>query len=171
MTRSRWFAIAVATLVLSISLWFGFLALSIERFTAFAIIGVGLAFSMYALAGFSGAEDIATAGFRSALWALGTAIALVIGFQLTGADALAVSAPIAGAGVGAANALEPAGDRSRWIVRIGAVGLLCVAMVWVYNVDHTVYGLVAPLLVFPVIGAVDRYYERVIQVVGESAPD
>ncbi|HSJ71265.1 MAG TPA: hypothetical protein VLA29_06435 [Acidimicrobiia bacterium] len=161
MTPNRWFAVTVATLVWAISLWFGFLAGSNERVTAFVIIAFGLVFASYALAGFSGADDPTGTGFLSSLIGLGTGIALIIGFQVTGTDTFAIATPVVAAGAAGAFGLEPTRDRTRIGARIAVVGLLTFLAVALYRVDPTVYGLVAPLTVFPAIAIADVYYDRV----------
>lgn len=161
MTPNRWFAVTLATLVWAISLWFGFLAVSSERVTAFVIIAIGLVFASYALAGFSGADDPTGTGFRSSLIGLGSGIALIIGFQVTGTDTFAIATPVVAAGVAGAFGLEPADDRIRIGARVAAVGALTFLAVALYRIDPTVYGLVAPLVVFPAIAITDVYHDRV----------
>jgi hypothetical protein len=167
----RWFAIAVATLVWALALWFGFLAISTGRTVALITMGVGLVFSLYALAWFSGDPDLATSGFRSSLGALGTAIALVIAFSITDADAFIVAAPVAAFGVGAASALHPVPDGVGSAARIVAVVLMSGLLVWIHGIDHTVYGLLAPLVVLPAITIADHLVVRAREVVGEPTPD
>ncbi len=161
MTPNRWFAVTVATLVWAIALWFGFLAVSSERIVAFVIVAFGLVFASYALAGFSGADDPFGTGFRSSLIGLGTGIALIIGFQITGTDTFAVATPVMAAGVAGAFGLEPGDDRIRVGVRVAAIGALTFMAVALYRIDPTVYGLVAPIVVFPGLAITDIYYDRV----------
>lgn len=161
MTPNRWFAVTVATLVWAISLWFGFLAVSSERIIAFVIIAFGLVFASYALAGFSGTDDPFGTGFRSSLIGLGTGIALIIGFQVTGTDTLAIATPVVAAGVAGAFGLEPTHDRIRVGARVAAIGALTFLAVALYRIDPTVYGLLVPLAVFPAIAITDVYYDRV----------
>jgi hypothetical protein len=160
-TPNRWFAVTVATLVWAISLWFGFLAGSSERVTAFVIIAFGLVFASYALAGFSGAEDPVGTGFRASLMGLGTGIVLIIGFQVTGTDTFAIATPVVAAGAAGTFGLDPTNQRIRAGARIAAVGALTILAVGLYRVDPTVYGLVAPLTIFPAIAIADVYYDRV----------
>ncbi len=160
-TPNLWFAVTVATLVWALALWFGFLAVSSERVTAFAIIAFGLVFASYALAGFSGTDDPVGTGFRSSLIGLGTGIGLVIGFQITGIDTFAVATPVVAAGIAGAFGLEPTHDRVRIAARLASLGALTFLAVALYRIDSTVYGLLSPLIVFPAIAVTDVYFDRV----------
>lgn len=171
MSPNRWLAIAVATLVWAIALWFGFFSLPIDRTVGLAIIAVGLVFSMYALAGFSGAIDIGTTGFRASLIAIGVVLVLLLAYWGSGIEGLVVASPVLGAGFGGAYALAPNDDAIRFWSRCAAAAVVSVAMVWVFGVDSGVYGLVVPLVSFAPLGIADRIYERAREVVGETAPD
>lgn len=171
MTHSRPLAIGVGTLVWSVSLWFGFLSFSAARTTALVIIGVGLSFAVYAVAGFSGADDVATTGFRSALVAFGVAGVLVVAYLVTGIEGFVVAAPIAALGVGGTIALQPASDVVTLVTRCAITILASVIATWIYNVDPTVYGLVAPLFPLPALGIADTYTTRVRSAASESMTD
>ena len=168
MRAGRWLAILVGTLIWSLALWFGFLSLSTSRAVALATIAVGLAFSLYALAGFSGIDDIGTVGFRASLVALGVAALCMVGFWATGRDTLVVVAPLLAPGVGGALALGPEVDRMRIGFRLAGVALVTAAIAWVYSIDPTVYGLVAPLVIFPILGLGDRVHDRAQEVLAEQ---
>jgi len=170
-TPNRALAIAGATLIWAIALWFGFLSLSGDRTIALVIIALGIVFSLYALAALSGAADLASTGFRASLSALGTAIALLIAAQITGVDSFAVAVPLAALGVGGSTALQPEPDGIGSGVRIGTAVALALAFVWLFGVDRTVYGLLAPIVVFPGLAAADGVLERVRGIVAESAAD
>lgn len=171
MRSGRWLAIIVATLVWSIGLWFGLLSMNIDRTVAIATIGIGLIIAVYATAGFSGAPDIATSGFRGSLIGLGAAVLALLAYWFTDIDALVVGAAPFAAGIGGTFALHPSDDRLRDAVRAVAVGVVTVILVLVYRIDPTVYGLVAPLLSFPALGIADRIYDRGREVVAETAAD
>jgi len=168
---SRWLAIIVATLVWTIGCWFGFISMGANRGTGIAIIAVALIFSLYALAGFSGADDIGTTGFRGSLIALGVVILLLLSYWGSGIEAFVVAAPILGAGVGGAFALAPRNDGARFWSRCVAVAPVAVAMVWVFGVDSGVYGFVMPLVTFGPLGLADVVFERAREVIAETAPD
>jgi hypothetical protein len=168
---SRWFAIGVATLVWTVSLWFGFLALSSERTIALTTIAVGLVFSVYTLAAFSGTADLATTGFRASATALAAGILLLGVAQITGVDSFVVVTPVVSFGVGAALALEPLPQGSGLAVRGIAVLVAAVLLALVYDVDHTVYGLVTPIVVLPMLAISDRLHDRAREVVAETPPD
>lgn len=171
MKASRWLAIIVATLVWTIGTWFGFISMSANRGTGIAIITVALIFALYALAGFSGAADIGTTGFRSSLIALGVIILLLFAFWGSGIEAFVVASPILGAGVGGAVALVPHNDGARFWARCAAVAVVAGVMVWVFGVDSGVYGFVMPLVTFGPLGVADAAYDRAREVVAETAPD
>jgi hypothetical protein len=160
-THHRGFAIGVGALVWAVSSWFGFLVFSTTSATAVTIMGVGLAFAVYAVAGFSGAIDVATTGFRSALIAFGVAAVAVVAYMATDVDGFAVAAPVLAVGVGCGLALQPATDPINIVVRLGVAMLVAIIAVWVYNVDPTVYGLVSPLMPLPALAVADTYYARV----------
>jgi hypothetical protein len=161
--------VGVGTLVWAVALWFGFLSLSSDRTVALVIIAIGLAFGQYAIAGFSGAADVMGTGFRASLIALGVGIGMLVAFELTGADAVAVASPVAAMGAGAAFALQPVGDGTRRATRIAFVSIASVAMVVLYGVDHTVYGLIAPLVAVPVLPVADRLHARAAEIVAASS--
>jgi hypothetical protein len=171
MTANRWFAIAVATLVWALALWFGFLALSTGRTIALATIGIGMVFALYALAGLSGAPDLAATGFRASLTGLGAGIALVIAFWSTGTDIFILAAPVCAFGLGAATALQPRPKGIGSSVRVAVVVVVSAIAVLVYNVDRTVYGLLAPLVVLPAMAIGDQLHERARDVVAEPTTD
>ena len=169
MTASRWLGIAVATLVWAVATWLGFLSLGFDRGIGIAILAVGMAFAMYTLAGFSGASDIGTTGFRAALVALGVSLVLVLAYWGSDIDSLIVAAPVLGPGLGGAYALTPNDEGPRLGARAVGVLIAAIAMIWVYWVDHTVYGLVAPLVTFAPLGIADRIVDRAREVLDESA--
>ncbi|MGI9667858.1 MAG: hypothetical protein ACR2N2_12320 [Acidimicrobiia bacterium] len=170
MRTGRWLAILVGTLIWSIALWFGLISLSASRTTALAVIAVGMVFSLYALAGFSGVHDPATTGFRASLVALGTALACILLFWGTGLDTFAIVAPIFGAGVGAALALGPEIQPARIGFRIVGVAIVAFAFTWVYRVDHNVYGMLIPIVTYPIVGVADRFFDRAQEVAAETDP-
>ena len=171
MTHHRGFAIAVGTLMWAVSSWFGFLAISTAMATAVTIMGVGLAFAVYAVAGFSGAPDVAATGFRSALIAFGVAAVAIGAYVVTNVDGFVVAAPVVAVGVGCALALQPATDPANVMARLAVIALMAMISVWVYNVDPTVYGLVSPLMPLPALVVADTYYARVRAATSESVPD
>ena len=171
MKSSRWLAIIVATLVWTISCWLGFISMGANRGTGIAILAVGLIFALYALAGFSGASDIGTTGFRSSLLALGIVSLLLLAYWGSGIEALVVASPLLGAGIAGAFALTPQSNGARFWARCIAVGVVTVALVWVFNVDSGVYGLMLPLVTFAPLGVADIAFDRASEVVAETAPD
>ncbi len=150
------------------ALWFGFISIPSQKSVGFVIIGVGLIFAMYLLAGFSGGAEPADVGFRAAVVALLVALALLMIGGATDIDLFSVAAPIAGAGTGASLAIPPAGDVSRIVTRVSFVVALAMILYWVWGVDSTVYGATAPLFVFTVVGIADIGYERSRQVLAEE---
>ena len=167
MTPGQWPGIAAGTLVWAVALWFGFLAVNTSPVVGLAIIGTGLVFAMYTVAGFSGAADIGNTGFRSSLIALSVALVMFLLAEIADQEVLAFAAPVLAAGVGGAFALAPNRDLIRLAVRIGFVVAATIAVGLVYSVDRTIYGLLAPLVSLPVLGLADRLYLRAKQVVAE----
>ncbi|MDJ0791456.1 MAG: hypothetical protein QNJ71_06140 [Acidimicrobiia bacterium] len=167
----RFLALAVATLVWSLSLWFGFLAFGTSRAIALAIMAIGLAFSLYAIAGFSGADDIGTTGFRATLIGLGVIALLFVSFWGSGIDTFVVAAPIVGGGFGGAYALTPADQPSRLLTRCAVVVVAAGIASWVYWVDPTVYGLIAPLVTFGPLAIADRIHDRAREILAETPSD
>lgn len=149
-------------------MWFAFLSFSAARTTALVIIGVGLAFAVYAVAGFSGAEDAATTGFRSSLVAFAVAAVLVVAYMVTSIDGLVVAAPVAAMGAGGTLALQPSSDVVTLTARGAITVLASVIATWIYNVDPTVYGLVTPLFPLVALGIADTYTARVRSATSDS---
>jgi len=167
-TQSRWLAIIVGTLIVAMAFWFAALAIPSNLITGLLIFGVGLAFAMYSVAGFSRADDPMGTGFASALMALGTVTALALFGETLGVVGVLAIAPVAGIGVGGTRALAPTGDKSRNLARLGATAAASGIAFFVFTVDPTAYGLVAPLLALPALGIADRLYDRGRDVVAEE---
>ena len=168
MTGNRWLGITVGTLIASISLWFGFLSIPSNQIVGLSIVGVGFAFVMYAVSGFSGADDPLDTGFAAALIALVSGITMVIVFRATSMPVFIVLAPIAALSLGGTRALAPTRDKQRNTVRLGVSAVAAVALWLVFNVEPSAFGLVAPLLPLPALGIADRIYERGREVVNEE---
>lgn len=171
MTRGRGFASVVATAVFACGFWIGFLIFRSERSVGLAIIAVGVVAGIYTLVAMAGGENLGDTAFRASLQAIGLALMLLLAFQLTGIEALVVAAPIASAGVGVASALEPFAPRLRVWIRIGFVIGAATIATWVYGVDHTVYGLIAPFLPVPAVIGADRLVDRGEEVIAETSSD
>jgi len=167
-TGNRWLGITVGTLVVSLTLWFGFLAIPSNQIIGLAIVGVGLAFAMYAVAGFSGADDPMGTGFAAALISLVSGITMAIVFRSTSMPVFIVLAPIAAISLGGARALAPTRDKQRNAVRLGVSAAVALALWLVFIVEPTAYGLMAPLLPLPALGVADRIYERARRIVDEE---
>lgn len=168
---TKWLAIGVGTLVLSLTMWFGFLAARTSPVVATAMIGVGLALTMYTVAGFSRVEDPFTSGFKAALFALVTGIGLLVAYQLTNNASFVIAAPVASAGVGGSFALVPIGEKGRGAVRQAAAIIAAVIMTYLFRVDDVIYGLVSPLVALPALGIADRFFDRGKDVVAEDPDD
>lgn len=168
MIGNRWLGITVGTLIVSLTLWFGFLAIPSNQIVGLTIVGVGFAFAMYAVAGFSGAQDPMATGFAAALIALLSGVAMAILFQSTSMPVFIVLAPIAAISLGGTRALAPTRDKQRNAVRIGVSVAVAIVLWLVFSVEPTAYGLVAPLLPLPALGVADRIFERGRQIVDEQ---
>ncbi|MFV1971720.1 MAG: hypothetical protein ACC683_12050, partial [Acidimicrobiia bacterium] len=167
MKRGKWSGIGVGTLIASLGLWFGLLAIQTSRMTGLVIISAGIIFAMYAMAVFGGVENLGTVAFYSALYAIVTATTLVVIFTATQSPSYIVAAPTLAIGVGGAIGLPPRGNSLRTLARaVGAV-LATVVVVLVYWVDPTVYAFIAPLLALPAVGLADRMFDRALAVVAE----
>jgi hypothetical protein len=164
-TPGPWPGIAAGTLVWAVALWFGFLTMGTSPLVGLSIIGGGLVFTMYTVAGFSGSDDIPGTGFRSSLIALSVAIVVFVLAEVSAQEVLAFAAPVLAAGIGGAFALAPRSDVTRLAVRIGCVALATIVVGLVFSVDRTFYAVVAPLASLPALGLADRLYDRVVEVV------
>jgi hypothetical protein len=168
-TQSRWLAIIVGTLIVAMAFWFAVLTIPSSLTVGLLIFGIGIAFAMYSVAGFSRADDPMGTGFAAALIALGTVTALALFGQTVGLAGVLAFAPVAAIGVGGTRALAPTGDKSRNLIRLGATAAASGIAFFVFTVDITAYGLVAPLLSLPALGIADRVYDRGREVVAEDA--
>ncbi|MCL1599051.1 MAG: hypothetical protein M3094_07705 [Actinomycetia bacterium] len=167
MTGNRWLGILVGTMIAALTLWFGFLAIPSNHIIGLVIVGVGLAFAMYAVAGFSGAADPMGTGFMAALIALVSGITMAIIFQSTGMAVFIVLAPVAAISLGGVRALAPTQDKQRNTVRLGISAAVAIALWLVFTVEPTAYGLVVPLVLLPALGIADRIYDRGKEIVDE----
>jgi hypothetical protein len=165
----KWQAIGVGTLVLALTMWFGFLSARTSPIVATSLIAVGLVLAMYAVAGFSRVEDPFTTGFKAALFALITGVGLLIAYMVSGNASFVIAAPVTSAGVGGSFALVPVGERGRGTVRQAAAILVALAMTYLFRVDDVIYALVSPLVALPAIGIADRFYDRGKDVVAEDS--
>ena len=168
MTGSRAIAISVGTLVAALAFWFSILAIPRGPVVGVLILGAGLAFAMYAVAGFSGSEDPMGTGFAAAITALFTAGTLAIFAQATGIRSILLLAPIVALSVGGTRALAPTKDQQRNLVRLGASAVVVGVLVFLLSVEVTAFGLIAPLLPLPALGIADRFYDRGREVVDEK---
>lgn len=168
MTQGRWLAISVGTLIVAIAFWFAVLTASANLVVGLLIFGVGLAFAMYSVAGFSRARDPMGTGFAAAIIALIAASTIAIFAQAFDIRAILALSPVAAIGIGGTRALAPTGDRSRNLVRLSATAVAVAAMYFVFTVEITAYGLMAPLVALPALGIADRLYERGREVVEED---
>lgn len=160
--RNRWLAIVVATLIWALAFWFGLLALSTQKATAFVIMAIGLVFAMYGLAAFERAADTMDLAFRAALVALGVGILALVGSLMFDDARYAVAAVVLAPGLGGAACLTPAHERVRLGIRSVAIGVLALIGLALYATDATVFGLLAPLYVLPLLGVTDGYIDRVL---------
>jgi len=167
-TQSRWLAIGVGTLIVALSFWFAILTVPSNTIVGLTIFGAGLAFAMYSVAGFSGADDLMQTGFTAAITALVAAGALAIFAQALDLREILALSPVAAIGVGGARALAPTGDKSRNLVRLLSTATVLAAMYFVFTVDITAYGLMAPLFALPALGIADRFYDRGRDIVAEE---
>jgi hypothetical protein len=148
--------------------WFAVLTIPSNRIMGLLIFGVGLAFAMYSVAGFSRAKDPMGTGFAAAITALATAAVLAIFAQAVGLMGVLAVSPVAAIGIGGIRALAPTGDKSRNLARLGATGVAVAVMYFVFTVSITAYGLIAPLIALPALGIADRLYDRGREVVAEE---
>jgi len=167
-TGNRWLGISVGTLLSSLALWFGFLAIPTNALVGFLIVGTGLAFAMYAVAGFSGAEDPMDAGFVAALTALIVLAALVVVFWVTTIRPLIVLAPVLAISFGGTRALAPTRSKRRNAARLAMSSAVALGLYLVFIVEPTAYGLMAPLLPLPALGVADRIFDRGKEIVDEQ---
>lgn len=168
MTQSRWLAIIVGTLIVALSFWFAILAVTSNLVVGLLIFGVGLAFAMYSVAGFSRADDPMGTGFAAAITALVAAVAIVILSQALDSRDVFVMAPVAAIGVGGTRALAPTRDKSRNLARLVATAIVVAVAYFALRVEPTAYGLIAPLIPLPALGIADRLYDRGREVVAEE---
>jgi hypothetical protein len=173
-TQSRWLGISVGTLIVAMATWFGVLAVRSDTdarsnlILGLLIFGVGLAFAMYSVAGFSRADDPMETGFIAAIFALVTATALAIFAQAVGVGAVLILSPVVAIGIGGARALAPTRDKSRNLARLAATAVVVLVMYFVSTVEISAYWLIAPLVPLPALGIADRLYDRGREVVEEE---
>jgi len=166
-TGNRWVGIGVGTLISSLAFWFAILAIPSNVVLGVLTYGVALAFSMYAIAGFSGAEDPMDTGFVSAVIALVVGAGLAVMFESTGYRPLIVAAPVLAVGLGGIRALAPTKDKQRNSVRVAMLAGVTFVLYMLFTIEPTAYGLIAPLVPLPVLGLGDRFYDRGKEIVNE----
>ncbi|MCL1592904.1 MAG: hypothetical protein M3132_00960 [Actinomycetia bacterium] len=170
MTGSRWVGISVGTLISALAFWFAVLAIPSNVVVGVSMYGAAIAFAMYGLAGFSGANDPMGSGFAAAIIALVTGGTLAVMFEATGFRPLIVTAPILAVGLGGTRALAPTKDKLRNSSRIAVLAGVTVGLNVVFTIEPTAFGLIAPLVPLPALGIADRFYERGKEVVDEGTP-
>ncbi len=170
MRANRWLGISVGTLISALAFWFAVLAIPSNVVLGVSMYGFALAFAMYGVAGFSGAEDPMGSGFVAAIIALVTGGTLAVMFETTGFKPLIVAAPILAVGLGGVRALAPTKDKLRNSSRVAMLAGVTIGLNVVFTIEPTAFGLVAPLVPLPALGIADRIFERGKQVVDEETP-
>lgn len=169
MKQSKWLGIGVGTLIAALALWFGLFAIQSSKITGLVIIAVGIVFAVHAMVIFSGVEDGQTVAFHSSLYAIVAATTMTVLFTATGSPSYMVAAPVFAIGVGGIVGLEPLGNSTRMLVRVGGVIAVSMIAVAVYWVDHTVYAIIAPLISLPAVGIADRIFDGGKRVMAEGS--
>lgn len=168
MRGSRWLGIGVGTLISSLAFWFAVLAIPSDVVLGVLMYGIAIAFAMYAVAGFSGAEDPMGSGFAAAVIALLIGGGLAALFESTDYRPLIVAAPILAVGLGGTRALAPTKDKQRNSVRVAMLAGFTAGLYVLFTIEPTAFGLVAPLVPLPALGLADRFYERGKEIVNET---
>ncbi|MEN8238478.1 MAG: hypothetical protein ABFR53_04660, partial [Actinomycetota bacterium] len=135
MTQSRWLAIGVGTLIVAMAFWFAILTVPSNQFAGLLIFGVGLAFAMYSIAGFSRADDPMGTGFAAAITALAAGAAIAIFAQAVDLRWILALAPVAAIGIGGTRGLAPTRDKSRNLARLVATATTVAIMYFVFTVE------------------------------------
>ena len=148
--------------------WFAILTIPSNRLVGLLIFGVGLAFAMYSVAGFSRADDPMGTGFAAAIIALVSAAAIAISAQLVDARGILAIAPVIAISVGGTRGLAPTKDKNRNLARLVATVISAAVVYFIFTVEITAYGLIAPLIPLPALGIADRFYERGRAIVEEE---
>jgi len=167
-TGSRWLGIGVGTLISSLAFWFAVLAIPSNLVLGVLTYGIAIAFAMYSVAGFSGADDPMGAGFAAAVVALVVGSGLAVLFEATEFRPLIVAAPILAVGLGGMRALAPTKDKPRNAVRVAILAGFTAGLYVLFTIEPTAFGLVAPLIPLPALGLADRFYERGREIVDEE---
>ena len=167
---NRWLAIAVGTLVWALAFWFGLLAVPSDRTVGFAIMAVGLVFALYAVTFVAGGDTPTATAFRGSLLALACGCAVVLIAAVGDDERVAAAAAVLAPGVGGAICLPPARDVLRTGVRLAVTVGLTIVGVALYSTDATVFGLLAPLYVLPLLAVSDIYVDRVREGARAAAP-
>ncbi|MFV1999955.1 MAG: hypothetical protein ACC654_06285 [Acidimicrobiia bacterium] len=167
MTGNRWLGIGVGTLISSLAFWIAVLTIPTNVVLGVAMYGVTIAFAMYSVAGFSGADDPMGTGFFAALVALVVAAGLAALFTSTDYRPLIVSAPILAVGLGGIRALAPTKDKQRNSARVAILAGVTAGLYVLFTIEPTAFGLVAPLIPLPALGLADRFYERGKEIASE----
>jgi hypothetical protein len=158
----------VGTLISALAFWFAILVVPSSVVTGVLIFGGGVAFAMYSVAGFSRADDPMNAGFAAAITALVAAAGVAVFAQAVDVRGILAIAPVVAIGVGGTRGLAPTKDKSRNLVRLVATGVVVVAMYFLFTVEITAYGLIAPLVPLPALGIADRFFERGREIADED---
>lgn len=155
-------------MVFAVSMWFGLLAVLGSDVVGMVVLGMGLAMTMYVVAGFSEAPDPLDVGFRAALVALITGGAMFVVYEATDSESFLVLGPLVAVIIGAAFALNPVGSRSRTLARLAAIVPVTLVGGFVYTVDPLIYGVLLPLTPLAAVGFAEYLYERGQQIVAED---
>jgi len=167
-TGNRWLGISVGTLISSLAFWFAVFAIPSNVVLGVLMYAIAIAFAMYSVAGFSGADDPMDTGFVAALVALVVGGGLAVLFESTGFRPLIVVAPILAVGLGGIWALAPTKDKQRNSVRVAMLAGVTTGLYVLFTIEPTAFGLVAPLIPLLALGLADRFYERGKEIVDEG---
>jgi len=152
--------IVVGTAIAAAGFWLALLLLGSSVTTGLTVIGVSVALSMVAIAGFGGEPDPMGLGVKAAISAMIAGAALFVLFGVTGSGTITLLLPAVTLGVGGSVAHPGDKDPQRFTMRLIVSGIAAVLVVVGGLVTVTFWAMMAPLLPLPALVAADWLTDR-----------
>jgi hypothetical protein len=152
--------IVVGTAIATVGFWLALFLLGSSVPVGLTVIGVSVAFSMVAVAGFGGEPDPFALGIKATIAALLAGSVIFVLFLVTGSGTATLLLPAVTLGVGGSVAHPGDGDPQRITMRMIISGVAAVLVVAGGLVTVAFWAMLAPLVPLPALAAADWITDR-----------
>jgi len=152
--------IVVGTAIATVGFWLALFLLGSSVTAGLTVIGVSVALSMVAVAGFGSEPDPFALGVKATIAAMLAGSAIFVLFLFTGSGTITLLLPAVTLGVGGTVAHPGDGDPQRITMRLIISGIAAVLVVAGGIVTVTFWAMMAPLVPLPALVAADWVTDR-----------